>query len=68
MRNLLSAAPDAQPLTSAGLWLCAVSLGEQTAGSYPAERTNTMLDLIYLLVGAAFLGACVLYAYACDSL
>jgi len=27
-----------------------------------------MLDIIYLLVGAAFLGACVLYAYACDIL
>jgi len=27
-----------------------------------------MLDVIYLLVGAAFLGACVLYAYACDHL
>jgi hypothetical protein len=45
-----------------------VSPGEQTAGSNPAERTNTMLDVIYLLVGAAFLGACVLYAYACERL
>ncbi len=32
------------------------------------ERTIVMLDVIYLLVGAAFLGACVLYAYACDHL
>ena len=34
----------------------------------PAERTSTMLDVIYLLVGAAFLGACVLYSIACDHL
>jgi len=27
-----------------------------------------MLDLTYILIGAAFLGACVLYAVACDHL
>jgi len=27
-----------------------------------------MLDLAYILVGAVFLGACILYAYACDRL
>jgi len=27
-----------------------------------------MLDVIYLLIGAVFLGACVLYAIACDHL
>jgi len=27
-----------------------------------------MLDVLYLLIGAAFLGACVLYTYACDRL
>jgi hypothetical protein len=27
-----------------------------------------MLDIIYLLVGGAFLGVCVLYAIACDHL
>jgi hypothetical protein len=27
-----------------------------------------MLDIIYLLIGAAFLGGCVLYAIACDHL
>jgi hypothetical protein len=32
------------------------------------ERTIVMLDIIYLLVGAGFLGLCVLYAYACDHL
>jgi hypothetical protein len=35
-------------------------------------RTNRgdipMLDLVYILIGAVFLGACVLYAYACDRL
>jgi hypothetical protein len=25
-----------------------------------------MLDVIYILIGAAFLGGCVLYAVACD--
>jgi hypothetical protein len=33
-----------------------------------SKRTIVMLDVIYLIVGAAFLGACVLYAYACDHL
>jgi len=27
-----------------------------------------MFDVIYLLIGAAFLGACVLYVFACDHL
>jgi len=27
-----------------------------------------MLDVIYLLIGAVFLGACVLYVIACDHL
>jgi len=27
-----------------------------------------MLDVIYILIGAAFLGGCVLYAFACDRL
>ncbi len=26
----------------------------------------TMLDVIYILLGAVFLGACILYAKACD--
>jgi hypothetical protein len=37
-------------------------------GNAVVERTAIMLDVIYLLVGAAFLGVCVLYAYACDHL
>jgi len=32
------------------------------------KRTLPMLDLIYLVIGAVFLGACVLYGYACDIL
>jgi len=27
-----------------------------------------MLDILYILIGAAFLGGCVLYAIACDHL
>jgi len=27
-----------------------------------------MFDIIYILIGAAFLGGCVLYAIACDNL
>ena len=29
---------------------------------------NTMLDVLYILIGAAFLGGCILYAFACDHL
>ena len=28
----------------------------------------SMLDVLYILIGAAFLGACVLYTIACDHL
>jgi hypothetical protein len=28
----------------------------------------TILDILYILIGAAFLGACILYAKACDQL
>jgi len=27
-----------------------------------------MLDILYILIGAAFLGGCILYAFACDHL
>jgi len=27
-----------------------------------------MFDIIYILIGAAFLGGCVLYAIVCDNL
>ena len=29
---------------------------------------HPMLDVVYILIGAAFLGGCVLYAFACDHL
>jgi hypothetical protein len=32
------------------------------------KRTKTMLDVAYILLGAVFLGACVLYVFACDRL
>ncbi len=31
-------------------------------------RTFPMLDIAYLVIGAVFLGVCVLYALACDRL
>jgi hypothetical protein len=37
-------------------------------GGPTLKGTASMLDVIYLLIGAVFLGACVLYAYACDHL
>jgi hypothetical protein len=30
--------------------------------------TLAMLDVIFIVIGAAFLGGCVLYALACDHL
>jgi hypothetical protein len=32
------------------------------------SRSRVMLDIAYLVIGAVFLGACVLYALACDHL
>jgi hypothetical protein len=29
---------------------------------------SPMLDLLYIVIGAAFVGVCVLYTYACDQL
>jgi hypothetical protein len=29
---------------------------------------SAMLDLLYIVIGAAFLGGCILYAFACDHL
>jgi hypothetical protein len=31
-------------------------------------RSFTMLDVLYLVIGAGFLGACILYVIACDNL
>ncbi len=38
--------------------------------TYPqrSDGSIAMLDLLYILIGAVFLGGCVLYAYACDKL
>jgi len=33
-----------------------------------ASGASPMLDLLYLAIGAAFLGTCVLYTIACDHL
>jgi hypothetical protein len=33
-----------------------------------AKGASTMLDLIFVATGAAFLYICVLYAFACDHL
>jgi hypothetical protein len=33
-----------------------------------SKRTKTMLDVAYILLGAVFLGACVLYVFTCDRL
>jgi hypothetical protein len=33
-----------------------------------STELQTMLDLVFIATGAAFLFACVLYAYACDYL
>jgi hypothetical protein len=30
------------------------------------HRSNAMFDLVYVLIGAGFLGACILYAIACE--
>jgi hypothetical protein len=35
---------------------------------YALSRRNPMLDIAFLVVGAIFLGACALYALACDKL
>jgi hypothetical protein len=32
------------------------------------HRSSDMLDVVFIVVGAAFLYACVLYTYACDQL
>jgi hypothetical protein len=37
-------------------------------GATAASGKLIMLDLVYLLIGAAFLGGCILYAKACDKL
>lgn len=33
-----------------------------------ADRGKSMLDILYILIGAVFLGGCAMYAIACDNL
>jgi hypothetical protein len=40
---------------------------ERKVGPHPG-RIAIMLDLVFIATGAAFLFACVLYAYACEQL
>lgn len=35
---------------------------------FDAAGSPAMLDILYILIGAAFLGGCVLYAIACERL
>jgi hypothetical protein len=44
-----------------------IRLVEGKADPHPG-RIATMLDLAFIATGAAFLIACVLYAYACEQL
>jgi len=53
---------DAKAARLRARWCAQAKPGASPKGS------SSMLDVIYLLIGAAFLGACVLYAYACDRL
>jgi hypothetical protein len=50
--NALQNFPPSPAVQSLELWL----------------RSRPMLDVAYLVVGALFLGVCVLYALACDHL
>lgn len=42
--------------------VCAADIPNPLTGARP------MLDVLYILIGAAFLGGCVLYTIACDHL
>jgi hypothetical protein len=52
----------ASVITDPGQWALARGLIEYS----PKEAG--MLDVIYILIGAVFLGGCVLYAIACEHL
>jgi hypothetical protein len=39
-----------------------------TPQSRPDPGDTPMLDVAFILIGAFFLGACILYAFACDHL
>jgi hypothetical protein len=42
--------------------------GPGLSRSGTAARSFLMLDIAFLMIGAIFLGACALYALACDHL
>lgn len=53
-----------------GLWAWGFPCAEWAGNRHHhcIARVSHMLDAIYLLIGAAFLGICALYAFACDNL
>jgi hypothetical protein len=51
--------PEADPIAGRVDLLCTL---RHVVRSYP------MLDIAYVVIGAVFLGACVLYALACEQL
>jgi hypothetical protein len=66
MEILWAGAPIDMEIISGRLLLQAVPDARKRAPQLGLERS--MLDLTYILIGAAFLGACMLYAVACDNL
>jgi hypothetical protein len=51
-----------------GTNVCAAQHVGHVRLSLAEPRSIAMLDVVYILIGAAFLGGCVLYAFACDRL
>jgi len=47
--------------------LC-LSPATHASRAHRRQGTAIVLDVIYILIGAAFLGGCVLYAIGCDRL
>jgi uncharacterized membrane protein YuzA (DUF378 family) len=47
---------------------CLVGFRDGYSAANVLGESKSMLDIIYLLIGAAFLGACIAYAKACESL
>jgi hypothetical protein len=47
---------------------CGPSFGLRVQSLTSPVRSRLMLDIAYVVIGAVFLGACVLYALACDIL
>ncbi|MBW4090085.1 MAG: hypothetical protein HIU82_03090 [Proteobacteria bacterium] len=64
IRNLYAVRSAATSLLYASLYIWSP---ERHGAAIPVPGTP-MIDLLYILIGAAFLGGCVLYAIACDHL